>query len=281
MASLTYSSEALDTLPRFHRKKYVIYVEGQDDILFWGILLRKFGFTSFQLKEAGGSNEIEKYIGSIVNNDAGIIVARDCDYTDLLNNQYDHPRIIYTYGYSIENSLYCAENISGLIATYARTLRVYKREADTWLTEFAENNLELLELDLANEIYSRGIQIMGNNCSRFLHSNSSCLIAETKIKSFIKTKKKSFTKNEILDAKERIRKSPKKVFYIMRGHFLTFAIINFIKSKVLSERGKNVSFSSEHLFAGVIDNFETKCIKNQDITFIKKQINKLVSSMTT
>ncbi len=112
MGSLSYSSKALDTLPLFHRKKFIIYVEGQDDVIFWEIVLRKFNMDNHQLKIAGGVSEIDKYTFSIVNDGVDIVVARDCDYSDVMGKQFNHPRVIYTHGFSIENSLYCPANIA-------------------------------------------------------------------------------------------------------------------------------------------------------------------------
>ena len=92
MGSLSYSSKALDTLPLFHRKKFIIYVEGQDDVIFWEIVLKKFDLRDYQLKIAGGANEIDKYILSIVNDGVDIAVARDSDYSDITGKKFTHSK---------------------------------------------------------------------------------------------------------------------------------------------------------------------------------------------
>lgn len=279
MASLTYSSSALNTLSKFHRKKFVVFVEGIDDIHFWNILFSKYGFTNILIKPAGGVTEINKYANFIVNDNAKIVVARDCDYSDLLKTQLKHPRVIYTYGYSLENTLYCAEAIANVIAVYARKVKNYKKDVSEWLNEFAEKIRELLEFDLANEIHGKGIQVMGSNCCRFLKSNSSHISEETKIKTFIKSIEGNFTNGEIADAGNRIKKSAKSIFYVIRGHFLTNAVINFIKHKVHTESGKDVTFSPENLFTHLLLNFEAKCMKNKDVKFIENQISNLKVSL--
>jgi hypothetical protein len=148
-----------------------------------------------------------------------------------------------------------------------------------WINEFGERNRGLLELDLANEMYGKGIQVMGSNCSRFLKSNNSCVIDNAKIQTHTKTIKKKFNKTELTEAKNKIAKIVKQIYFFIRGHFLTHAVINFIKTKVRSESGRNVTFSDENLFAILINTFEAKCMNNRDILFIEGQINNLKNSL--
>lgn len=279
MGSLSYSSKALDTLPLFHRKKIVIYVEGQDDVIFWEIVLKKFDVNDYQLKIAGGAPEIDKYIFSIVNDGVDIVVARDCDYSDIMGKQFNHPRVIYTYGYSIENSLYCPANIAKAITLHSRTLENYESDAVKWLSEFVNKFEKLIVLDVANEIYSRGVQVLGSNCYRFLKKNTSHIASEEKVQKQVATIEKSFANSEISEAQTFINKSRKELPHIIRGHFLTNAVSNFIKAKVLAVSKRRIQISTENLYIVLISHFESECGRTKDMNFIKKQIERLKSHM--
>jgi hypothetical protein len=275
VGSLSYSSKALDTLPLFHRKKYVIYVEGQDDVIFWEIVLKKFNIQDYQLKIAGGANEVDKYIFSIVNDDVDIAVARDSDYSGITGKQFNHPRVIYTYGYSIENSLYCPANIAKAIALHSRTVENYEVVSAKWLNEFVDKFERLIVLDIANEIYGRGIQVLGANCCRFLTTQASYTASEAKVRDHATEIEKQFAKSEISEAQTFINKSRKELLYIIRGHFMANAISNFIKSKVNAISKRQIQLSAENLYIVFISHFESECSTTKDMDFMGKQIERL------
>jgi hypothetical protein len=272
VGSLSYSSKALDTLSLFHRKRFVIYVEGQDDVIFWDIVLKKFDMSNFQLKIAGGVAEIDKYTYSIVNDDVDVVVARDCDYSDIRGKQFNHPRIIYTYGYSIENSLFCPANIANAIAIHSRTLEDYETESAKWLDGFVNKFERLIVLDVANEIYGRGIQVLGSNCCRFLKSNSSYLVSEDKVEKYINSMEKSFAKSEISDSQSLINKSSKELIYVIKGHFLANAVANYIRQRVLAKSRRRIQMSTESLYVILISHFESKCGRTKDMNYMKNRL---------
>jgi Protein of unknown function (DUF4435) len=279
MGSLSYSSKALDTLPLFHRKKFIVYVEGQDDVIFWESVLKRFDMDNYQIKVAGGVSEIDKYTFSIVNDGVDIVVARDCDYSDIMGKQFNHPRVIYTYGYSIENSLYCPANIANAIAIHSRTLENHETDSATWLTEFVNKFERLLILDVANEIYGRGVQVLGNNCCRFLNTNSSHLVSEDKVRRYVATIEKGFAKSEVSDAQTLITKSSKEMLYIIRGHFLTNAVANYIRARVYAKSRRRIQMSAENLYIVLVSHFVSKCERAKDMKYLKKQIERLKSHM--
>lgn len=275
MGSLSYSSGALDTLPHFHRKKFVVYVEGQDDVVFWNKVLNRFGLKDFVLKEAGGAQEIEKYIHAIINDDSAIAVARDCDYTDLLGTQFDHPRILYTYGYSIENTLYCPANIANMIALHARTMADYETEVAEWLTRFADDAKGLLTFDFANAASEKGFEVLGENCHRFLASPKAHSLDNAKLRVFIAKLEKSLSASEVSDAQHVIATSTKPLVQIIKGCFLTHAIMNFVKWKVRSESARKIQLSLEHFFVTLVNQFDTLCSNTLDMLELKNSVERL------
>jgi len=229
--SLTYSDNALNTLTYFHRRKYIFYVEGKDDVPFWNTILKKIGIKQYIIKIAGGKNEINKYVNAIIQKDTNIYVIRDCDYTDILNIQINNPKILYTYGYSIENSLYCPRNIAEAIAIYARQSELYMEEVEQWLTELVSMFEDLIIFDIGNEKYKKGINVLNDNIMRYMKSSNSHVPNKDKIEKKISEIKKYFTKDELQTIKKLITESDKELRYIIRGHFISNAVMSFIKWK--------------------------------------------------
>ena len=96
----------------------VCYVEGggganshSDDVIFWRYIfsaLRPDLRVHFLAK--GGKPELEKRANDIIDKDIKFaIVAMDSDFDELLMEKIPDPRVLYTYGYSWENDLFCSE----------------------------------------------------------------------------------------------------------------------------------------------------------------------------
>ena len=60
-----YSTEALNVLRYFHDSEIIIFVEGDDDILFWDVISNKAGLLGVKIESAGGKNELLKKIDKI------------------------------------------------------------------------------------------------------------------------------------------------------------------------------------------------------------------------
>jgi hypothetical protein len=105
MNDLEYALEALEIKGLFYNKKITVYVEGKDDPLFWDNLFN-IAEIEAHIEDVGGSLELDKYIAKIIDSNAEFYVATDNDHNDFLENIATHPKVIRTYGYSIENSMY-------------------------------------------------------------------------------------------------------------------------------------------------------------------------------
>lgn len=278
MHDITYSSEALDTLPKFHRKKLVIYVEGDDDVPFWNAVFQAFEVQNFIIKPAGGTNEIEKYTESILRDDSEIYIARDSDFKELLQAQDIHPRIIWTYGHSIENTLYHPIHLAEIISIYARTQEYAPSQAENWLNNFSNEFRALLICEISNEIYKRGVEILGDKCCRFLMSNKSCIPSRESIIEHFNKIRPGFTNDEYSTAENilNLATDRKPIFFLMRGHFLTHAVTNFIKNEVKKIHKKEPAISQDNLFATLVTAMKSECISNPnrtDINYLKSQIS--------
>jgi hypothetical protein len=275
MSRLAYSSKALNTLPKFHRRKFVVYVEGQDDAIFWGAVFRWTNVNDFHIKIAGGKYEIKKFADAIVQKNAAIWVAQDCDYSELTGTQVEHRRIMYTYGYSIENSLYCPKSIAEAIERHSRTPGNYEKRAERWLNAFARRLSRLILFDLANEIHGKGLEVLGQNCTRFLTSKNSHEISRDELVARCQSFSGNFTRSELAAARRAIANNTKPIRFVVKGHFLTAAVANYIKNETRRVSGRTVNISNESLFVYFSGLFLNNCPQQPDIKHLRNQARRL------
>lgn len=251
MVNFSYSTDALNVISDFHETDYVVYVEGQDDIVFWQDVFRNASIQKAEIKEVGGDYEIKKKIDQIINEDAQIIVACDLDHRPFLKKGNTHPRVVNTFGYSIENTLYCPCNINTLTQKYSRSNTNYKNEIEQWLTTFTRDSIDLLVFDIANVRYKKGISVFGDCCSRYLTSKKSITIDISKVKEYIDKNKNKFKSNEVRFVRNAIKRDRRPQYLMFKGHFLTNGVLNYIKKKCKKIRDVNLSISLENLFVGL------------------------------
>lgn len=91
MADLFYSDEALNVKSAFYRANSMVFVEGDDDVLFWHEVFSKIPEASVEVESAGGSDQIDQYITKILSGELQAIAARDSDFlphmADIENDQ--------------------------------------------------------------------------------------------------------------------------------------------------------------------------------------------------
>lgn len=257
MSDFYFSTEAYNIINQFHNVDAIVYVEGDDDILFW---YNYFNFANFPVKieQVGGKENLPTYINKIIEENAKIIVAIDSDYTTLLKTKYSHPLIIYTAGYSIENTMYCPYSINSLIVSYTHRPKNYLDTIKTWLNEYLSVVEELVVYDLANEVYQKSTTVLGDACNIFLEDNSSSKLDLDKINIYINEKLSHFTSKELDYARNLLSDPQLNLFKHVKGHFLTSAIINLVREQVFLEKSKKVTINTESLYANTINN----CTRN-------------------
>ena len=268
MSNIDYSAQALNVLSSFHRKKLIIYVEGKDDIPFWNEIFKLANSKSCHFKDAGGKPELKKYIKAIENEGVEIIVARDCDYSDLLGKQSSHKQVIYTYGYSIENTMYFPPNIAKTIAVLSRTTSKQTKEIEKWLDNLLKDFEELIVYDFANYKYQKGVKVMGDKCVRFLTRSALPSASTSFIQLHLKKIRPLFSDYEITEARKIIKSSKKTLFFTIRGHFLTNAILNYIR-----EKSQSKSLPLDMIYSIMIIQLSTSHQKRLDLEYLFKQID--------
>src|SRR5690606_14885872 len=94
----------------------------------------------------------------IVNENATFYVAKDNDNSDFFDDSIIHSRIINTYGYSIENSMYYQPiSIEKAISIFCRKKLDFSPEFNTWISEFSQDVFDLIVYDIANNKFKKGI----------------------------------------------------------------------------------------------------------------------------
>jgi hypothetical protein len=272
MDNLNYSNDALAAKGLFYNKTYTVYVEGKDDRHFWRYLF-ELADKNVHIEDVGGINEIEKYIKKIIDENADFIVACDSDHSEFYQKKIIHPKVVNTYGYSIENSLYNPYELEKVIQKLSKTNVSVLDIINNWVLEFSQKIEDLLIYDIANARFDKGISVLPNSCTQFLNSRQSHTISLQKVNAHIDKIKAGFTADEISEVKELIRKSPKNLWYHLRGHFLTIGVTNLIKTLVKDLDGTSPTFSTDVLYAFTIDcreNWEDKI----DIITVVENIKK-------
>lgn len=273
MSSLEYSTDALEAKALFYNKSFSVYVEGKDDVLFWEYLFN-IAEISAHIEDVGGDKEIKKYITNILEDNAGFIVACDNDHNDFIEPKINHPQIIRTYGYSIENSMYNFKKIQDIVSKLCRQSVDIKAIIEEWAEEFTNKVYDLIRFDIANHKFKKGIQVFGDNCVRFLKSNSSHRISSTKIQAFIESIRNQFSDEELEQVDELLKVSQKDFWFLIKGHFLTNATMNLIKALVRKQSGDCCTISLDMIYALTIDcteNWEDRI----DIITVVNEIRKL------
>jgi hypothetical protein len=248
-----YSSDAINVLDKFHGVKFIVYVEGPDDVAFWASLFDKSGITGYYIDCAGGIKELEKIISQILYDNARTIAACDAHYSLLLDNLPKHDRIVISFGHSAENTMYCPHTLNRVIKKFTRDLVERTAFIDDWYNTFCMSAKVLIVYDLAQQKYDKGVQVHGRECSRFLKSHYSYKLDDVKIKSYIAEIKPLFSTKEIRESERLIDGSDFQIRHIINGHFLTNAIINLIKSFARHATGKRPVISVDNIYALACD----------------------------
>ena len=256
MSLVEYSSEAVNVLNKFHRCKKLVYVEGDDDVLFWEVLFKFFGFSNFKIEVKDGSCELDKYTERLICEDLNIIIARDADYKSITGKLPEHEQLVTTYGYSIENTLYTPESVVEITKLWIKDNEFELSEFNGWINDFTENLKELIYLDVSNDFYNLYIDVIGDNCSRYMKTQSCANLDSTKVTRHKSRLQPSFCEEKVNHVVELINDSGKCLWEIIRGHFLQTAILKFISSHIV-KKGLSSKLSHDALYTNAIQQLKS------------------------
>ncbi len=251
MSEIAYSPRALGVLTKFLRTDLAVHVEGEDDVLFWSHIFKTSTDKKIGFIPAGSCTELDRRIKLIEEGALNAIAARDSDYQMLSGIKSNSPRVIYTYGYSIENTLFCVHSIAAMTKVACKSSADYSSVSNGWKLLFEASFSTLLHLDLANEIEKTGLTVLGDNCSRFMESESSDMPCSNKIKK----KEAEVLKHIPNSALEQVRKIVNidgvDSWRWLRGHFIQSGVQKFISASA-KKSGRRASVANDHIFGQAI-----------------------------
>lgn len=272
MPELVYSREAVKTLPRFHRADWIIYVEGQDDVVFWELACRLSGVGSFVLKEVGGDGGLLPYEQMLDDPEVPIMVARDRDYRDLCGEWDRDRRVVCTYGYAIENTLCDPGLVARVIEILARRPTVDPGEVAAWLEAFMDGADEALAVDIANSCIDGGVEVLGKNCKKFLRKTKRPSLNKNHLRSAV-ARSRGVSKAREGEIRQRLEDDERNPYMIVRGHFLMSAVRKYVEVEVSRIRRKTVRVPREHLFAQLVAMLEARWTTDRpDLAWIREQL---------
>lgn len=254
MADLQYSDEALNVKSAFYRVKCMVYVEGDDDVLFWDEVFSNVPGADVEVESAGGSDQIDQYINKITSGELQAIAARDADLLPHTGGVVNDPRIVYTFGYAIENSLYTAESIASLTKLWCKTNRVPVQDCARWLADVATTLRSLIHLDLANRMSNVGAPTVTDNCTRLMTSQTSCIPCKKKVAAQVAQATAKIPEPEKTLAAATLGDEPDDLLRWLRGHFLASAALKYVLSRAKS-LGRKIDLSADSLYAAAMANF--------------------------
>jgi len=255
MPDLSYSDDALNVRGAFFGVKAIVYVEGEDDVLFWEGIFSRVADEPFEVESVGGAPALDAYIQKINSGQLVAIAARDADFLPILGACSQHPRVVHTYGYSIENSLYVEGIVTQLVRLWCKSPRVTAAECACWLGDLAVKVGPLVRLDAANAISAAGISTLSDNCTRYMTSSNSAMVCPTKIAQAVASIEALIPADAIVLANSTLSTEPGTILTHLRGHFLASAVHRYIVKRA-KDFGKKVSISAESTRKGLWEKSE-------------------------
>ena len=249
---LLYSKNALDVKAQFYNKRAIVYVEGVDEVPFWG---EYFDSADYEVQEVGGCENLMQYIAKIRDGVTSFIVAMDNDYSDFIDDKFKSPLLIRTYGHSIENDMFCYANINVILRRLIKTQQDFSSDINSWLEAWNTSTYKLLLYDITSVVKKKGVEVCGNNCARFLKKTEP-LVDDQVVDKFIESIKSNFLQEELDDIDAQIAEMKKGHHQLIKGHFIASGICHFIRYMLNKHTGRKNQLSNDAIFA-----MATACVK--------------------
>lgn len=272
MNDLDYSTDAKNILNEFYEVERILYVEGIDDVAFWGALFDKYYDKSVEIIDVDGIENLKPYISQIENYQiTNAYVACDQDYNFFIGKKW-HERVICTFGHSIENSLVSKESICDVIRGFSKSNKknIIYENYDGWLAGFKKSITDLIYCDIHNEKNKLGFSIIGNNCDRFLVKKDDFIICDESISQHISN---FFKEEDLCEIRKYFDTHQDYILpNFIRGHFLFSAAMKFVT--VLSSRlsEKNINIAKEAFFSNIFISFEKNLETNPHSSYYEAKI---------
>ena len=131
--TFTRTASGLNNQHLFYNVDFIVFVEGGQsftkqeidqghfnetsiDVIFWKAIFSTFRPAKYKFKAVGSKTAVKKVAEDIIqNNLTTVFTAMDQEFDMVLNNNLNHPNILYTHGYSWENDVWNEDVISNII----------------------------------------------------------------------------------------------------------------------------------------------------------------------
>lgn len=278
MPNLSYSDDALNVLSDFYGVSHMLFVEGDDDVVFWEMILDIFDVRGFKVKAVDGKEEVEKYIAKIEGGLLDSWIAKDSDYSMIAGNSASD-KVLVTYGHSIENSILNIKSVFKAIRSLGRVSisQVKEKDIKEWLDEFLDSFDKLIVADVVNDINGLGVRILGNNCTRFMTSEKSHNPCIRKIEGQLSGPVRATVEPHMDEVRTAIRKSGREIHDVVRGHFLFSAYLKYVNYRIKSA-GSFKKASNDAFFSTCVVVFDQSVDrKSNHFLHYKREVEKLLS----
>jgi hypothetical protein len=257
MAGLEYSDEALNVRAAFFGQNRMLYVEGDDDVIFWESILSAFGKDGYKVESVGGVEELKKKIVKIANRDIDSAAARDSDFNKLDLNYVAVPDVVVTYGHSIENTLITSPGLVHLARVYGRVPvgTISEVDFDDWMEGLESSFEDLIFYDAANQINGLGESVLSDNCTRFMTSQKSCTPCDARIGAEVVRHADNLNLHAHMAATKAVfAATGNRALDFMRGHFLATAAMKKV-NRVLAGNGASKSVNNDSFTSSLMLGF--------------------------
>lgn len=278
MAELEYSDEAINVLDLFYNVDTILFVEGDDDVVFWDCIFKKLSDLSIKIEPVGGKEEIEKRVSKVIAGSNNVLVAMDSDFSDF-DDRIEHQNILSTFGHSIENSIVVSESLYCAIRNIGKIPSEKISEADCkdWLEQLGIELSSLVYHEIQNHLNGSGICIMGDHCGRFMKSQVSPLVSSERVDDHLNNLPFSIDESSEALITSVISSKDRKPKDFVRGHFLFSAAMRFVHSEIKRVSAKKVSISNDSLFGALMIWFEANLDTSHPHSYYYKSIVSEVS----
>lgn len=215
---------------------YTIYVEGNEDTLFWKkifpLINGQIPVCQILTNEDGtplcGENALLKYLEKCIADSKKInfIVAIDGDYHSIIKHKPDYPNLIKTDRYAIENYIFCFKSISEYIKKLSYDTVDIEDKIKYYYDYLATHYKDLIILDCINSKNKLGKQIFNKDIIKFFRSKK-------RLQEYI-----SSFKMKTLANKENLQIKDEKAINFLRMKFFIPKIGELIKRKTNKEIAK-------------------------------------------
>ena len=240
----------------FFQTDLICYVEGGGganthaaDVTFWKqVFLALRPDLKVKFAPRGGKPILQKLALEIIQNDLmSTFVAMDSDYDDFRGKKIADSRILYTYGYSWENDIFCQQNITKVYAGISHCDDVREEVKEYFASAYSD-----IDQKLNRAIYADYLAVCGG--SSILPRETPGRVVGTDHTSGLPIVKKSELLKlcSVANNKTKLTRTPPPNCTIdsLRhcvGHVLSHTVNIILRAAIRQFYKRNSSLSTEHI----------------------------------